>query len=124
MVLCSYFFFSNEKTEYRLRMSDWSSDVCSSDLRSPRRESPFHRAGIGADQHDGVGAVQSFGHRLTQRSGGNDAAVAEAVAAVDDDERKVLENGSAACRERVCQSVLMSGIAVLLKKQTNLLKVI
>src|SRR3546814_7049010 len=27
-----YFFFFKQKTEYELRISDWSSDVCSSDL--------------------------------------------------------------------------------------------
>src|SRR3546814_3473514 len=31
MYLCSYFFFK-QKTAYELRISDWSSDVCSSDL--------------------------------------------------------------------------------------------
>src|SRR3546814_7751884 len=37
----SYFFFFKQKTAYELRISDWSSDVCSSDLRlragRPRR---------------------------------------------------------------------------------------
>src|SRR3546814_4191274 len=27
-----YFFFFNQKTAYEMRISDWSSDVCSSDL--------------------------------------------------------------------------------------------
>src|SRR3546814_3832626 len=31
--LC-YFFFVKQKTAYDLRISDWSSDVCSSDLES------------------------------------------------------------------------------------------
>src|SRR3546814_4645422 len=31
-VLCCFFFFK-QKTAYEMRMSDWSSDVCSSDLR-------------------------------------------------------------------------------------------
>src|SRR3546814_6071663 len=30
--LCSVFFFFKQKTAYELRISDWSSDVCSSDL--------------------------------------------------------------------------------------------
>src|SRR3546814_9881445 len=30
---CSFFFVFQQKTAYELRMSDWSSDVCSSDLR-------------------------------------------------------------------------------------------
>src|SRR3546814_9309439 len=29
---CVYFFFFKQKTAYEMRISDWSSDVCSSDL--------------------------------------------------------------------------------------------
>src|SRR3546814_9365097 len=32
---CLFFFFK-QKTAYEMRISDWSSDVCSSDLHSPR----------------------------------------------------------------------------------------
>src|SRR3546814_2411992 len=32
MVLCYLFFFFKQKTAYEMRISDWSSDVCSSDL--------------------------------------------------------------------------------------------
>src|SRR3546814_8879952 len=31
--MCFYFFFFKQKTAYEMRISDWSSDVCSSDLR-------------------------------------------------------------------------------------------
>src|SRR3546814_11153440 len=31
-VCCVYFFFFKQKTAYEMRISDWSSDVCSSDL--------------------------------------------------------------------------------------------
>src|SRR3546814_2318782 len=31
-VFCSWFFFFKQKTAYEMRSSDWSSDVCSSDL--------------------------------------------------------------------------------------------
>src|SRR3546814_10506673 len=31
------FFFFKQKTAYEMRISDWSSDVCSSDLNSSRR---------------------------------------------------------------------------------------
>src|SRR3546814_6005291 len=30
---CSWFFFFKQKTAYEMRISDWSSDVCSSDLQ-------------------------------------------------------------------------------------------
>src|SRR3546814_3850793 len=43
-MLCVCFFFFKQKTAYEMRISDWSSDVCSSDLfvcwGSPG--SPFH----------------------------------------------------------------------------------
>src|SRR3546814_15502094 len=31
-MLCCFFFFFKQKTAYEMRISDWSSDVCSSDL--------------------------------------------------------------------------------------------
>src|SRR3546814_16732456 len=34
-MLCLFFFFK-QKTAYEMRISDWSSDVCSSDLIAPR----------------------------------------------------------------------------------------
>src|SRR3546814_8818185 len=34
LFLCSFFFFK-QKTAYEMRISDWSSDVCSSDLGTP-----------------------------------------------------------------------------------------
>src|SRR3546814_1494204 len=37
---CCWFFFFKQKTAYEMRISDWSSDVCSSDLRDhPLRQS-------------------------------------------------------------------------------------
>src|SRR3546814_19886618 len=35
-----FFFFFKQKTAYEMRISDWSSDVCSSDLRNRCRRSP------------------------------------------------------------------------------------
>src|SRR6187399_3669090 len=36
-MLLYFFFFFKQKTAYEITASDWSSDVCSSDLRSLRR---------------------------------------------------------------------------------------
>src|SRR3546814_4287258 len=33
---CFFFFFFKQKTAYEMRISDWSSDVCSSDLTTPQ----------------------------------------------------------------------------------------
>src|SRR3546814_10736596 len=50
MVICSFFFFFKQKTAYEMRISDWSSDVCSSDLD----RSLDKRFGVRArDQHIG-----------------------------------------------------------------------
>src|SRR3546814_10752541 len=32
LLVCFFFFFFKQKTAYEMRISDWSSDVCSSDL--------------------------------------------------------------------------------------------
>src|SRR3546814_8927086 len=34
-IVIVYFFFFKQKTAYEMRISDWSSDVCSSDLATP-----------------------------------------------------------------------------------------
>src|SRR3546814_10819236 len=36
------FFFLKQKTAYEMRISDWSSDVCSSDLSATPGKSPRH----------------------------------------------------------------------------------
>src|SRR3546814_9284840 len=51
------FFFFKQKTAYEMRISDWSSDVCSSDLSPPpRRQPPPSRpappaGGVSASHH-------------------------------------------------------------------------
>src|SRR3546814_6557420 len=35
-ISCCFFFFFKQKTAYEMRISDWSSDVCSSDLEVRR----------------------------------------------------------------------------------------
>src|SRR3546814_2879646 len=87
-----WLFFFKQKTAYEMRISDWSSDVCSSDLG-------------GADQRGG-------GHR--QGEDGDQAAVPRDDPVVDDvlgqqraDDHQagVQQIGRASCRERVCQYV-------------------
>src|SRR3546814_17466182 len=58
-MLYEYIFFFKQKTAYEMRISDWSSDVCSSDLdgRHDRERSAAGRAqasaaGIPAGRHD------------------------------------------------------------------------
>src|SRR3546814_3152334 len=51
MMVCCFFFFK-QKTAYEMRISDWSSDVCSSDLISGLVPPGCH-AKIGADSLSG-----------------------------------------------------------------------
>src|SRR3546814_1308110 len=48
MMICFIFFFFKQKTAYEMRISDWSSDVCSSDL-STSTSSAQTGLGSGAD---------------------------------------------------------------------------
>src|SRR3546814_12633626 len=106
-----------------MRISDWSSDVCSSDLR------PFAEAGLrrpAADvEHAEIDALPAL-RRFSQRPGREQLAVAVAAAAVDDFDldvapqaivlqavvadddvaaRLAQQIGRASCRERGCQYV-------------------
>src|SRR3546814_943637 len=89
-------FFCKQKTAYEMRISDWSSDVCSSDLSSL----PSGKAVGNEQQPSGdVAALQSAVRlgRLGERQGpGKDRR---------NPSRREQEIGRASCRERVCQYV-------------------
>src|SRR3546814_9818368 len=53
MCVCFFFFFFKQKTAYEMRISDWSSDVCSSDL--------LYRALRDDDEALAVHAYESWG---------------------------------------------------------------
>src|SRR3546814_10036092 len=44
------FFFFKQKTAYEMRISDWSSDVCSSDLGDQMRGCSLHEAGLAMEE--------------------------------------------------------------------------
>src|SRR3546814_3732265 len=50
---CVIFFFFKQKTAYEMRISDWSSDVCSSDLES--KDAPHGNSWVVAQARDGRG---------------------------------------------------------------------
>src|SRR3546814_5509150 len=52
------FYFCKQKTAYELRISDWSSDVCSSDLRA---DAPMLTVDLGAITEDLIDS-ELFGH--------------------------------------------------------------
>src|SRR3546814_12642817 len=62
MVCCVFFFlfFFKQKTAYEMRISDWSSDVCSSDLTIPRSTMPSPSPAIVASRT----SVHSLSQRM------------------------------------------------------------
>src|SRR3546814_1942629 len=114
-----FFFFFKQKTAYEMRISDWSSDVCSSDLAEPARapahphgpERPDGRAGRAALSRrpratpDQAGTASTAGGLLQgaflflwqigrRQVAGPSLVVHQLPAAV--------QIGRASCRERVC----------------------
>src|SRR3546814_1790067 len=88
---CVRFFFFKQKTAYEMRISDWSSDVCSSDLSSKTCKGVYRsllNAARCAVWNRDVGRDMFFmsGEDLTTQAG-------------------LSEIGRASCRERVCQYV-------------------
>src|SRR3546814_19453846 len=61
-IFCIFFFYFKQKTAYELRISDWSSDVCSSDLRALERllQSPIFE---GLPVHVVMADTDSAAHR-------------------------------------------------------------
>src|SRR3546814_5132603 len=100
MVMCLVVFFK-QKTAYEMRISDWSSDVCSSDLaivvsilRANVCGSELHvwngkhpvkkRGGMG---HEMVGEVLSLGEGVTVDNRGQALAIGDRVAFRSDKRR-------------------------------------
>src|SRR3546814_2165071 len=77
-MVASYFvvlfcFFFKQKTAYEMRISDWSSDVCSSDL-----------------QREGIAVARQRGAYRGRKRSLSDEMVAELHRRVDDGERKAV----------------------------------
>src|SRR3546814_15018756 len=103
-----------------MRISDWSSDVCSSDLlRSLRRIfEEFDDESPSAHMSEYSEANIAFHQTIIKLSRSQLIADMTAnlfihVRAI----RDVSQIGRASCRERVCQYVSISGVAVSLKKK-------
>src|SRR3546814_17370342 len=106
-----------------MRISDWSSDVCSSDLRCEGRNAMMKLAGIGILA---IGALASaaFAERVCftiyENNDGADLTGLELWLDVTDGgtfahiEFKI---GRATCRERVCQYGEITGVDVELQKK-------
>src|SRR3546814_3869726 len=104
VILVIVVFFFKQKTAYEMRIGDWSSDVCSSDLE---REA-LTRGGLKIPEADALGVIEC-GDALREKLGaaevnglymsGPQLGVGDLMdLSLDEIER-------ASCRERVCQYV-------------------
>src|SRR3546814_13308044 len=105
VVFVLVFFFCKQTTAYEMRISDWSSDVCSSDLTRRDR-------------------TQGWMH-MTLKGGGRTLTLESTISGFDDIAEQASEAargneiGRAACRERVCQYVAISVVDVSCKTKTR-----
>src|SRR3546814_11332619 len=85
---CIFFFFFKQKTAYEMRISDWSSDVCSSDLAEELR----HLEGVLAVSfHPQREGLQALDEQAGVERGDRATGVAQQHRAGADDEGQVAE---------------------------------
>src|SRR3546814_9628300 len=86
---CRLLFCIKQKTAYEMRISDWSSDVCSSDLEMLATEilNPNGSSNPLGDDFDYAKAFKSLDYQALK------------------DDLTALKIGRASCRESVCQYV-------------------
>src|SRR3546814_15392950 len=115
--LCCFF---EQKTAYEMRISDWSSDVCSSDLR--QREIPgrnaHHRPQRLLRRAEGRPRLRRIIAQEIDRLPHFGNGVGQRLARLPHDQAQPI--GRASCRERVCQYVYISVVAVSLNKTAKL----
>src|SRR3546814_8617985 len=98
-----FVFFFKQKTAYEMRISDWSSDVCSSDLVE-HDDVVLVLGGV----PESVDAVMGHVDRTTFGLEPPAQAVGEPYFVIDHENAhrpSMNEIGRASCRERVCQYV-------------------
>src|SRR3546814_20914071 len=116
------FFFFKQKTAYEMRISDWSSDVCSSDLRDEHHQHAVADPARGAEierpgEEHGKGRPKA---RTEQGAEDRNAPQQRDHAPQDQWHRDhVDEIGRAPCREKVCTLVYISGVHGHLKKKKS-----
>src|SRR3546814_18997178 len=98
-------FFFKQKTAYEMRISDWSSDVCSSDLLA-MIDGEAGDGGIVAAADQRAQPHQWF-LELPTRGSRSETSMSRISSG--------MKIGRASCRERVCQYVYISVVAVSLK---------
>src|SRR3546814_10686992 len=93
-------FFFKQKTAYEMRISDWSSDVCSSDLQGTQAQFNLQKVYIKDASFEAPNSPAIFNEQTTPALQLN---LAQNVSVLG--EGVYEEIGRASCRERVCQYV-------------------
>src|SRR3546814_4702371 len=104
--MCIVIFFCKQKTGYELRISDWSSDVCSSDLKWPQ----FFRLRYLETPTDFAALAEKKPQRYIQPPGSGLCAYFPRNLSDGQTWAKIMADpdvqiGRASCRERVCRYV-------------------
>src|SRR3546814_7790123 len=108
------FFFFKQKTAYEMRISDWSSDVCSSDLGASRETLPEESAGVKCKPF----RTNVFSTNARELENGGEAWIPADSGGVQGAGRK--ENGPPGCRRAAVPEVL-SGVRLLVLVVVTLL---
>src|SRR3546814_1582107 len=93
-------FFFKQKTAYEMRISDWSSDVCSSDLRICHNDCAFHPKQQHQQQHSQMhrqATHHTYGHIKTYMK---PPSVKFAATTRRSEERRVGKECVSTCRSR------------------------
>src|SRR3546814_7980229 len=103
IIVCIVFFFFKQKTAYEMRISDWSSDVCSSDLTTVYAPGGDALAWalfvplLNLAEVTGLNKKQPF-----WRDAQSFTEMSRIIGTVEGEPEQI---GRASCRERVCQYV-------------------
>src|SRR3546814_19475383 len=114
------FFLFKQKTAYEMRISDWSSDVCSSDLLSTAtRGMRFNWRRVVMKDYSTASAWLTAALVLFAYEAVYDFGLVAAQPRLAAAAALLVLSGRASCRERVCQYVQDQVVAVYLKKKIH-----
>src|SRR3546814_7367122 len=101
------FFFFKQKTAYEMRISDWSSDVCSSDLEQIEFGEPLRLFHVAVDlaglETRALEALVQLAHgrlAVAEDDRGADLVLAQQIAQPRSEERRVGKECVSTCRSR------------------------
>src|SRR3546814_2397377 len=98
-----FFFFFKQKTAYEMRISDWSSDVCSSDLQIAEKTGA--KITLTEDPVEAVKGCDFVYTDVWVSMGEPDSVWEERIKLLMPYRVTADQIGRASCRERVCQYV-------------------